>query len=122
MCLKNTIETVKWLSTENNILKNIFRKRLLIEKVTDFEKKIEEVTYKINNEIQFESNSIEVRKYIEYSLTKHIDFVKKVICDTTNNTPEVIDRNILVATIFSNNKILLIKFGFNNGGFEIITL
>jgi len=62
-------------------------------------KKIKESYYKINDKILYECNDSKTRERIKILLKKELPFLKNVICDETNNSPEVLDKQILVARI-----------------------
>jgi len=54
----------------------------------------------------------EVRKILDIFLRYHVD---RIICDETNNTPEVVDQNILLVRLeYGDGKYIDLPFGKND--------
>jgi hypothetical protein len=73
-------------------------------KQIQLEKRIDD-TYKFVNELLLNTtpmNTQETRKYVVELIQKRIDHEVIVKCDEENNSPEVIDMDLLVAELFWN--------------------
>jgi len=75
------------------------KRELLIEKKIELHKKIIDAYTYINNKIMYSQNNMFTRATTTIILRKKLPFLSDVKCDESNNWPEIIDMNRLVATI-----------------------
>ena len=90
----------KTLTNEDSALSRVNVRMLMIELNNSFEKTLKPFVHEINDNFVRDNITTIANNYLETIKANRGIYDYKVVCDTSNNTPTVIDNNQLIVDIF----------------------